>query len=55
VIIYVRDRTRDSTYHWCRECPQYPANITHSSVRRPSEHLCALCAAMERDGTCGDA
>ncbi|MEY2425277.1 MAG: hypothetical protein QOI61_849 [Actinomycetota bacterium] len=52
MFIYVRDRVRDLTYHWCLDCPQYPGNsFTQSTMHRPTEHLCATCTAIERDDT----
>jgi hypothetical protein len=53
VFIYVRDRVRDLTYHWCVGCPRYPgSSFTQSTTHRPPEHLCATCTAIERDDRC---
>jgi hypothetical protein len=53
-VVYVRGRTSDRTYHWCRSCPKYPKVYTHATYKRPQVMLCADCEARERDGICDD-
>jgi hypothetical protein len=55
VFIYVRGAASAPVYHWCPNCPDYPASVTHPLVQRPTEHLCSTCEQLERDGGCGNA
>jgi hypothetical protein len=51
-MVYVRGRTSDRTYHWCRNCPKYPKVYTHATHKRPLVMLCPDCEAREQEGSC---
>ena len=48
---YVKASGSD-TWHWCRNCSNYPATIEKSTSTRPSYDLCNQCKSKEADKTC---
>lgn len=48
---YVRAPGSD-TWHWCRNCSNYPETIASRRESRPSGDLCNQCKSKERDNTC---
>lgn len=48
---YVRTKGSD-TWHWCKNCSQYPTVIGDTKYTRPESDLCNQCKAKEKDGTC---
>ena len=41
------------TWHWCRNCSNYPSNPTKTQSTRPtSGELCNECRGKENTGTC---
>jgi hypothetical protein len=50
--IYVRGRTGDPTYHWCRNCVNFPVIYAHATPNRPKALLCPECDLLEQDGSC---
>lgn len=52
-IMAYRRRKSSDTWHWCRNCPQYPTSGYVQSARKPaSGELCNTCKAKERNRTC---
>jgi hypothetical protein len=49
--LYVR-ASRDDAWHWCENCPSYPAAFANTTPTRPREHLCDTCEALNRAGDC---
>lgn len=49
--LYVQGANTD-TWHWCRNCSQYPSSVQKQQATRPSGDLCNQCKAKEREGTC---
>jgi Zn finger protein HypA/HybF involved in hydrogenase expression len=52
MVIYVRGRTSDQTYHWCRNCRSFPAVYAHATPNRPTAMLCPECDGLDRQGGC---
>ncbi len=49
---YVKGPGKD-TWHWCKNCSNYPQSIGHTSPTKPtSGELCNECRAKEAAGTC---
>lgn len=48
---YVQGYNTD-TWHWCRNCSQYPTSIARRRETRPSGDLCNQCKSKEREGDC---
>ena len=48
---YVKGPNTD-TWHWCRNCNNYPSTIAKSQSTRPSHDLCNECKAKENAGNC---
>jgi len=45
--------TGSDTWHWCRNCSNYPANPSTSRQTKPSSgELCNQCQAKQREGNC---
>jgi hypothetical protein len=40
------------TWHWCRNCSNYPITIDKTRPTRPSSGLCKQCSAKEADKNC---
>lgn len=48
-----RRRKGSDTWHWCRNCSNYPTSNYDEKPGRPtSGDLCNECRAKEKDGTC---
>jgi hypothetical protein len=43
---------RSRTWHWCRNCSNYPSTIATMRPARPPTGLCKQCEAKEADGNC---
>jgi hypothetical protein len=43
---------RSRTWHWCRNCSNYPSTIATMRPARPPTDLCKQCEAKEADGNC---
>jgi hypothetical protein len=43
---------RSRTWHWCRNCSNYPSTIGKTRPTRPSSGLCNQCTAKEADKNC---
>ena len=48
---YVKKEESD-TWHWCKNCSNYPATIAKSTAVRPSYDLCNQCKAKEDAKDC---
>jgi hypothetical protein len=48
---YVQGAGADS-WHWCRNCTQWPDNIARQQDERPETDLCNQCEAKERHDEC---
>jgi hypothetical protein len=49
---YVKAKGSD-TWHWCRNCSNYPTNIGDTkSIKPTSGELCNQCKTKDRAGTC---
>lgn len=48
---YVKTPGSD-TWHWCRNCSDYPSRIDKTTNTRPSYDLCNQCKAKEAGNTC---
>ena len=49
---YVQGQRTD-TWHWCRNCSNYPATVVKRRKTRPtSGDLCNQCKGKERNGNC---
>ncbi len=46
MVVYVRNRS-SKTWHWCRNCTDYPLIIDESSFVRPDSNLCTECSEIE--------
>lgn len=41
------------TWHWCKNCSNYPSSISQSQTSKPSSgELCNQCISKEKAGTC---
>ncbi len=43
---------RSKTWHWCRNCSNYPITIDKTRPTRPASGLCSQCSAKEADKNC---
>ena len=48
---YVQGRDTD-TWHWCRNCSNYPKTIVKRRQTRPSYDLCNQCRGKQKNGNC---
>ncbi len=51
MVTYVKTKDSD-TWHWCKNCTQYPTNISATTSTRPSHDLCNQCKAKEDKKDC---
>jgi hypothetical protein len=51
--LYVRG-SRDAAWHWCENCPKYPAEFGNTSPTRPRDNLCDECEALQQAGACDE-
>jgi hypothetical protein len=51
MVEYVKGYATD-TWHWCKNCTQYPKTIFERRSDRPSFDLCNQCKSKEQDKTC---
>ena len=43
---------RSETWHWCRNCSNYPITVARTRPTRPSSGLCKQCGAKDADKNC---
>ena len=51
--MYICHKT-ETTWHWCRNCPDYPKGnyVINRATPPPKEELCPKCAEMAKAGRC---
>ena len=47
-----RKRNDSDTWHWCRNCSNWPTSDYDERTDRPSYDLCNECKGKEKAGTC---
>ena len=48
-----RKRKGSDTWHWCKNCSNYPTSDYKEQANKPSNgELCNQCQAKKREGTC---
>lgn len=51
-VMAYRKREGSDTWHWCRNCNNWPTSGYTERTSRPSGDLCNECKSKEREGTC---
>jgi len=51
MVEYVKGNATD-TWHWCKNCSQYPKTIYTRQTTRPSYDLCNQCKSKEKEKNC---
>lgn len=47
-----RRKKGSDTWHWCRNCTNWPSSDYDERASRPSYDLCNQCLGKERNGDC---
>jgi hypothetical protein len=51
MVTYVKGN-HSFTWHWCKNCTQYPPIIYEDQSNRPTYDLCNECKTKEKKGEC---
>ena len=49
--VYVQS-ANSNTWHWCKNCEEYPSNIDETTEKRPKQNLCPKCYHKDKNRDC---